>query len=106
MQKEHKMEELLNIQQNANQTHNGKSNSQNEKPLIEDESLPGTPFHVRGNEETGYFLRLGNNRMTEHFPTKEDAINELYGEQWNMITKLIVTVTEQIKILHTQNEKQ
>lgn len=81
-------EDILLTQTNANQPL--KENS----PLITHDAIKNTPFIITGNEERGYFLRLGDYRLTEYMQTKEDAAQALQKQQWDLILRCISIVTE------------
>lgn len=59
------------------------------------ETLTSTPFTIWGNKE-GYWLGFGNWRLTELLPTPEDVSNKLWQEQWNIITNLIIAISDHV----------
>lgn len=78
--------------------------------LVVHEQLPGTPFHITGNEEKGYFLRLGDYRLTD-YQTKNEILgdpddpvplnmteimqhfqNMLRDDQWDIIITIIAAI--------------
>lgn len=95
MQKDQNSEQgdLLNIQNSAQETHNSES------PLIIHEPIENTPFTICGNEEKGYFIRMGSYRLTEYYNTIENAKNHLEIRKWD------ITVTIIAAILHSQGDQ-
>lgn len=75
-------------------------------PLITHEQIPGTPFTITGNQDKGYFLRLGDYRITEAYQTKQDAADQLTIEQWNIIVKVLSIVMEKILSKNTEQIKE
>lgn len=58
------------------------------------EPIENTPFFMVGSEKKGYFIALGNHRMTEPKPTKEEAREELEIKKWNIIANLFIVMDE------------
>lgn len=74
-----------------------RENSLNEKSqIIEREQLKGTPFWIIKTEQ-GWFLVMGENRLSEVMPTKERVKGWLLNNQWQVIMQIIVIVTNKIK---------
>lgn len=80
--------DIYNIQPNANETHNKNS------PLIIHREIPRTPFVITGNEDRGYFVRLGDYRISDIQKTPEEAENELVEQHWNVIMRMIASIVE------------
>lgn len=70
---------LFNADQNGNN-----SNS----PLIIHEDIDGTPFKVTGNEKTGYFLRLGDYRLTDFIHRRQIETNYPWAENTSFKTMI------------------
>lgn len=80
---------------------NGQTNAENENTNNEDyskliihEEIEGTPFHISGNLEHGYFIRIANYRLTKPQKTIEAARQTLYDDDWNIILNMIISVIE------------
>lgn len=89
-QKETPNTELLKLQSNADSDPNSTPSSE----LIERVEVVGTPFHVIGNEEKGYFLSIGKYRLTENRKTKDDALAEMNSNMWNIMMNLCIIIYE------------
>lgn len=81
-------EDIYNIQPNGEETN--KENS----PLIEHEKIEGTPFTITGSPTKGYFLRIGDYRLTNMGLSKRSIIKQMEEEQWNIILKMIAVVID------------
>lgn len=95
-------QDTFHIQENAKEqdTHSKNSISQ------WNESLPGTPFHITGNKEKGYFLRMGDYRLTEIHQHNEIEKEFSHKENIKFEEKLIIyfadmLLTEQYNITLT-----
>lgn len=87
-------QELLNTQLNVE----GISNKENSNyELVSTEAIEGTPFHVVGEEEKGYFISLGRYRVSEVQKTKDEALEELYKNMWYIIMNVIITTVDILK---------
>ncbi|AXH75282.1 MAG: hypothetical protein [Microviridae sp.] len=78
----------------------------NNKELISNESIKGTPFKITGNEDLGYFLSMGKYRLTEPTKTKEEVLNELEENKWQIICRTIhayIAFNEEVKNLDLLN---
>lgn len=75
-------------------------NSSKSKQLVKRKEITGTPF-VAVKDEKGWFLTMGQYRITEH---KEElkGLEQLLKQNndqmnWNFLTTVIATIVEQIK---------
>lgn len=93
--KELKHSELLSIQSNAEENQN-RENLNSE--LIERTEIAGTPFYLVGNEEHGYIITMGKFKLTQNKPTKEEAMNLLTTDYWNIILRMVTSLHESIMI--------
>lgn len=97
-----KQSDILNTQENAENP--GKENSS----LIEREQVPKTPFWVI-NQNEKWFLIMGENRITDLFNTKEEALDELKNNQWFITISIAAIVLEKMlaqqKFLKKENIK-
>lgn len=82
--------ELLNTQLNAEE--NQSNSPSNSTRIIEREPIEGTPFYIGGNEETGYAVSTGNFRLSTIVPTKQEALELLTTDNWNIIANLVATM--------------
>lgn len=83
-----KQGDLLHTQSNVEETPNNKST------LITHNKIEGTPFYVTGNEEKGYFIRLGDYKISEAKQTEDEAIKDLEENKWNIMVNIIATVVD------------
>lgn len=65
-------------------TNNKQSNTQ----LVDKEHIDGTPFDIVGDEELGYFVAIGNYRITQTHD-KEDCRTMIRVMEWELILGLI-----------------
>lgn len=98
-----KQRDILNTQNNAEETHNSNSIKQ----LQEREQMAESPFWIIGNEEDGYMGTLGKYQITERFPTKEAVQQHFETATWNIILKLSGIVAAELIEQHEKiKEKQ
>lgn len=81
-------EGIFNIQNNANETH--KANS----PLITHTKIDNTPFTITGNEEQGYFVRMGDYRLTDLHKTPGEAQQQIEEQHWHITMRMIGAIIE------------
>lgn len=89
-----KQAELLNTQSNAEEN----PNKSNFSELIHRENIVNTPFQVVGNEENGWIITIGRFKLTNNKPTKEEALQELELNPWDITVRLITTLHEAIMV--------
>lgn len=82
-----------------------KEDSSDKDVKISREPVKGTPFYVVGSEEKGYFIALGQNRITEQKETPGKAINELTDKKWEIIANMIVIITGAMKQVTTSPQE-
>lgn len=87
--------------QNYTETNNS-LNSDSKIKVGDIERLEGTIFNVANNPESGWFLAIGKSIITEPFPTREQAIEQLEIDYWNIIMKMIILVVD--KTLETREK--
>lgn len=80
-------EDILHGQINAEET--PKENS----TLVEHEDLPNTPFKITKTQE-GFFLRMGDYRITDIHKDKQSATHELSKNKWLIIIRIIGAIIE------------
>lgn len=98
-----KASELLNTQMNVEDT--DKQNSLNEE-LQMNEQIMGSPFYTRGNKQTGYFITMGDTKLTDDYETPEEAEAQVRADNWNFMTTVIASITEKVTLaLQIQNDK-
>ena len=101
-----KRKELLATQLNVQKTPNEKSTS-----TIMNETIDETPFRMVGNHEKGFFIAMGNYRLTEPTPSILEAFNKLDYEKWHIIIRVIDSILhaqangEQAKMTEEQLEQ-
>lgn len=81
---------MLNTQNNAEEN----TNNSNSSEIIEREQIENSPFTIVGNQETGYFITMGPYRLHEPVATKEDVMNYLLRNTYNVILDMIIIVNE------------
>lgn len=85
--------ELLNGQNSAEETPN---NSNSSELTIERIKIEGTPFWIIGRKDKGYFIIMGDTKLTETVETKEIAMEKLIKEQYNITFRMIGTIVEKM----------
>lgn len=90
MQTTSKHEELLNIQ-NSTDTDNKQSSH-----LMINDPIENTPFRLVGHTEKGWFIAMGNTRLTEFHFTKEEALEYLHDRHkvWDLMLTMMITVAD------------
>lgn len=73
--------------------------------LISREKIENTPFEIVGNRDSGYFLCMGKFRYTEFMQSKEQVLDYFNGNIWDLIMKMIVSISEDIAQNTLNNEK-
>lgn len=61
--------------------------------LATDEQLENMPFVLRWRENKGWFITIGDMRLTEPTETKEETLSLLETDKWRIIAGMIVHVT-------------
>lgn len=80
--------EQLHTQQGGEENNNLQSGEEYKE---EHREIKGTPFHLSGNEEKGYFLRLGDFQMSPRFKTEREVEGYIKNNRWNIILGMIGT---------------
>lgn len=68
---------------------NSHSSSQGTAQLIN-----GTPFTLVGNDKQGYFIGYGHAQITQHYPTKKQALKTLKTHQWEITCNMMAYTVE------------
>lgn len=92
-----KQRDILNIQNNAEETHKSESGE-----LIKRKQMENTPFWIIGDDETGYFGTLGKYQITERYPTQEAVQNHIETQTWDIILKCAGIIAEYVINEHEQ----
>lgn len=66
-------------------------------PLVIHEQIQNTPFTITGNQETGYFVRLGRLRLTEHYDKISECRKIVEEKQWDFICNLIISLHKSVE---------
>lgn len=82
-----KAEDTLNIQNNAEGTHNQHST------LIDRIQMQGTPFWQIKTEQ-GYFLVMGENVMTPIFQTEQQLDTYIQENHWDLCCLMVLTLID------------
>lgn len=93
--------ELLNGQNSVEETQN---NSNSTETLIERIKVEGTPFWIIGEKGRGYFLIMGNTKITETRVTIAEVKEDMIKEMYNIIFRMTGTIVEKM-IEETYNNK-
>lgn len=56
------------------------------------EPIANSPFHMVGHKEKGYFISIGNHRLTEPQPTAAQALAVLEENKWNIISNICIAI--------------
>ena len=72
---------------------------QNEE-ILEKHQIENSPFNVIGNDKIGYFIAIGDKRVTERMENIETAKNYPTTNMWKLITSLSVVIYENMKNLN------
>lgn len=91
-----KQGEQLNIQNNVEEIPKEVSS------IVNRNKIENSPFWAIGTDE-GWFITMGDYRLTEPKPTEEEAIELLLTEDWNIIMRMCAVITE--KTLAEINKK-
>lgn len=51
--------------------------------------IEGTPFNIVETGANGWFITIGNERITEPTETKAEALEKLETEKWNIIVRMM-----------------
>lgn len=86
MQNDQNMEqgELSNISNTEKET--------DKSPLYTHEEIKNTPFHISGNDEKGYFIRMGGYKLTEERSTPREAEKLLTSHRWHIILTMMAAI--------------
>lgn len=77
--------------------------------LTQREKIPGTPFTLIYQDNIGWFVVMGDHRLTEPTLSKEEQIEKLETNKWELITTVVISVVERLKQyeqINLQKEKQ
>lgn len=77
-------------------TQNNAEETLNNGYLAENRQIENTPFVLRRREK-GYFLTIGDTRITEPTETEQETLNRLKEEKWIIIAAMIVHVVKILK---------
>lgn len=79
-------DELLQLQSNTEKINTNNQHSSEE--LVERHNYPNTGFLIVGNKEKGYFVALGQHRLTE-FQTYGECETAITEKNWDLIVNVI-----------------
>lgn len=60
------------------------------------EQYKDTPLWIRGNGKDGYFITMGNERISETFTNYEQAVSVVKRRDWNLLLNVIALVSQKI----------
>lgn len=81
-------QEQLQSQMNVEDQHNSTSSK-----IVTNDAIEGTPFRIVGTEQ-GWFIGIGNHRLTEILPEREDAEILVSTKDWNLLTALVMAIMD------------
>lgn len=84
-----KHQDILNTQLSAEETH--KENS----TLVKHEKIGKSPLTIV-HQNDKWFIVLGNERLTEFFNTKEEALDELTYNSWTIVMHIAIIMTQKV----------
>lgn len=68
------------------------------------EPIQNSPFVMVGRDGQ-YFVGFGKYRITENAPSKEEALEELENNKWNVIANIAIIVTSEAMEKEVKNEQ-
>lgn len=81
--------DIFNTQLNIEKTH-----KQNSSQTVTNEPITNTPFRIIGFEREGWAIVIGQKRLTEWKKTKEEALEELNDNKWNVLGAFIIAMIQ------------
>lgn len=82
-----------NADTSQSQTNANADNTNKETSLmIEHEKIEDTPFNVTFVQDNGWFIRMGDYRLSQLYQTKYEALQALKTDQWNIIQRLVAAM--------------
>ena len=82
----HTQEELLKLQTG---TESQSTDNQNYSQTVERERYEGTAFDITGNKEVGYFVALGQYRLTQPRKHKSECIEMIDTRDYELLLGLM-----------------
>lgn len=73
--------------------------------MVTHEKLEGTPFVLR-NTGNGYFVTMGNHKITEETKTKKEAENLIFKLNWLTLIRVIATAVDNVIEERSKKEKE
>lgn len=59
---------------------------------IEREHIPETPFTIVGSTKDGYWLAMGNHRLSKLYKSKKEVHKWLKRSSWSLVTSVIIAM--------------
>lgn len=87
------METQVNEQSGTSAKKTNNSNSGNTE-LVNTQEIEGTPFKLIKREKEGYFLVMGEYRITQETDDKEKLIKLAKSLDWNFMVNVLSTMME------------
>lgn len=75
------------------------SNNNYSTKLVEREIYEDSPLMINKIEEKGWFITLGNKRLTEYKKTKEEIVSLLEKPTWQLLITIMIAVHDDMKQL-------
>ena len=69
-----------------------------------DGPIQNSPFVMVGKDGQ-YFVGFGKYRITENAPSKEEALEELENNKWNVITNIAIIIASEAMEKEVKNEQ-
>lgn len=99
----------FHVEQQHTSTNTKEAHSDNSSTKISlNEAIPDTPFRLIGDPDNGYFIAIGNYRITETQKTPAGAEYMIHKEPWIITANLIAAMLQADKTMQLQKlqEKQ
>lgn len=76
------------------------------KVMLERHDVPGTGFQICGSEELGYFVSIGQYRLTEPKKTKAICLELINTRDWELLVSMMgITAKLEIDMALTNRDK-
>lgn len=89
----------MNTHTSANET----DNSESFKRV--DEKIRDTPLWIRGDESQGYYITMGDFRLTGNHPTKDIPETMIMERDWNLILAIAAAAAQKTIMMEDEYRK-
>lgn len=91
--------EQLKLQTNAQEQENNNPYSK----IVEKEHVEGTPFDIVNVQEKGWFLAMGQHRLTEPITNKNALLQSIDNLPWDILMNMVMIAAEYVIMSHENN---